>query len=282
MCQIRETVTSKNNPLIMNIAKLEKKKYREERGLFIADGEKLFVEAVNFSASIEYVIVREDYFSEKKDFIISSLIRAEYENTVIVPVVQSVFEKISTEKSPQGIISVIKTIDFFQKHIKIYNNEKFFTEPRCTIMLCDLRDPGNMGAVLRSACAFDIDAVYVCDGCVDLFSPKTVRGSMGALFKAPIRLCYDAASQIRDIRKNGARVYAAALDRNASALDKLELTGDTSVCFVIGNEGNGLSQDIIDACDGTVFIPMAENTESLNASVASSVLMWELFKKKRK
>lgn len=282
MCQIKELITSKNNPLAVSLAKLQQKKYRDENGLFIVDGEKLFLEAVKFSADIEYVVVSEDYYKGKKDFVSGVLSDEKYEKTTLVPVSTGVFEKISSEKSPQGIITVVKTIDFFQKYIKIYNNDSFFNEPRTAIMLCDLRDPGNLGAVLRSACAFEIDAVYVTNGCTDLFSPKTVRGSMGALFKTPIRYGDNAKEQIREMRKCGVKVYAAALDRNAVSLDKLEMNGDESVCFVIGNEGSGLCDDIISECDKTVFIPMAPNTESLNASVASSVLMWELFKTKLK
>ena len=197
---------------------------------------------------------------------------------ILVP--QSVFEKITSEKSPQGIITVAKTIDFLKKYTTIYNNEKFFTEPRASVMLCDIRDPGNLGTVLRCASAFELDAVYITDGCTDLFSPKAVRGSMGALFKTPICIESDAVSHIKKLRESGVKVYAAALDRSAISLDELEIESDQSVCFVIGNEGHGLGEDIISECDRSVFIPMAANTESLNASVASSVLMWELYKRK--
>lgn len=275
-------LTSKSNPLAVQLAKLSQKKYRDEQGLFLLDGEKLFCEAVAFGASIEYVILTQDYFAQRAEYIKEKLACAGYEDMRLTIVSDAVFEKITTEKSPQGIITVAKTIDFFEKYTKIYNNEKFYSEPRSTVMLCELRDPGNLGTVLRSACAFETDAVYITNGCTDIFSPKVVRGSMGALFKAPIRNGCDALTQISELRALGVRVYAAALDRDAICLDRLELAQDDSVCFVIGNEGHGLSREVIDECDGSVFIPMAQNTESLNASTASSILMWELYKRKRK
>ena len=278
----KEIITSKNNPLVMRLTKLQSKKYRNLEGLFMLDGEKLFKEAVSFGADIEYVILSEGYYSEKADLVADAIKSIGFEDSCIILVADSVFEKITSEKSPQGIITVAKTIDFFEKYNKIYNNEKFFAKRRSCVMLCDLRDPGNLGGALRSACAFEIDAVYVTEGCTDIFSPKTVRGSMGALFKAPIRCGCDAVTQVREMRECGVKVYAAALDRNAVSLDKLEIADSDSVCFVIGNEGHGLDISVIDECDGTVFIPMAENTESLNATTASSILMWELFKRKRK
>ncbi len=281
----KEIILSKNNPTVVRLAKLKSKKHREDQGLFMLDGEKLFCEAAEYGAEIEFVLLSEDFLSERAEFaeyVTSSLEKIKSDNTRVLVLEKNVFEKITSEKSPQGIITVVKTIDFFEKYNTIYNNESFYQKPRAVIMLCDVRDPGNLGTVLRSACAFDIDAVVIDRGCCDLFSPKVVRGSMGALFKAPIKLVDNALREIEDMRAFGVHVYAAALDREAVGLDKLEIDNNESVCFVIGNEGSGLEKSVIDACERSVFIPMAENTESLNASIASSVLMWELFKRKRK
>ena len=282
----KELITSKNNPTVVRLSKLGTKKYRELEGLFVCDGEKLFSEAVNSNLDIEYVVLNKSYAEEKNGANIrrikEELECGGYADVTLLTLADDVFEKITSEKSPQGVITVAKTIDFFKKYNKIYNNEKFFESSRNLIMLSELQDPGNLGTVLRCAAAFELDALYVCKGCVDLFSPKTVRGAMGALFKQPVKLADNAVDEIRALRASGVKVYAAALDRNATELDKLELSNNDSVCFVIGNEGNGLSEDVINECDGTVFIPMSENTESLNASMASALFMWELFKNKRK
>ena len=281
----KEIILSKNNPTIVRLAKLSSKKHREQEGLFMLDGEKLFSEAVEYGTKIEYVLLSSELTEQKAefvDYVEKALERTKNSDARILILDKSLFEKVTSEKSPQGIITVAKTIDFSRKYNTIYNNEKFFQKKRSVIMLCDVRDPGNIGTVLRSACAFDIDAVLIDKGCCDLFSPKVVRGSMGALFKTPIKLVDDVVCEIEDMRKYKVCVCAAALDRNALSLDKFELDKNESVCFVIGNEGSGLDKRVIDACEKSVFIPMAENTESLNASVASSVLMWELFKSKRK
>ncbi len=279
----KEIITSKNNPTVVRLSKLGSKKYRELEGLFTADGEKLFFEALGSGLDVKYVVMSRTYAqSAGADKIRQALERANYTDVTLLTLADDVFEKITAEKSPQGIITVAKTIDFSEKYNKIYNNEKFFTSPRNLVMLSDIQDPGNLGTVLRCAAAFELDALLVCKGCVDLFSPKTVRGAMGALFKQPVKTAESAVEEIRALRASGVKVYAAALDRNATELDRLKLSPDESVCFVIGNEGNGLGQEVIDECDGTVFIPMSANTESLNASVASAVFMWELFKNRRK
>ncbi len=277
---VKDIIRSKNNPLVIRLSKLQSKKNREEDRLFILDGEKLFSEAIAFGAQIEYVVVSESFEAQRPGFAQASLESNGYGDTGLIIVSESVFEKISSEKSPQGIITVAKTIDFFEKYTTIYNNERFFSKPRAAVMLSDIQDPGNLGTVLRSASAFEMDAVYVADGCVDLFSPKTVRGSMGALFKTPICTGFNALDKIKELRESGVLVYAAALERDAISLDRLELDSDKSVCFVIGNEGHGLNADVISACDSSVFIPMAENTESLNAATASALLMWELYRRK--
>lgn len=275
-----EILSSKNNPLIVRLTKLKEKKYREREGLFMLDGEKLFFEALEFGAEIEYIVLSETYYNKSEKIVSDALESFGHGDARVILVADPVFEKITDEKSPQGIITVAKTIDFFEKYNTIYNNEKFFAEPRALVMLCDIRDPGNLGTVLRCASAFELDTVCITKGCTDLFSPKAVRGSMGALFKAPIRMENDAIASIRALKQSGVKVYAAALDRTAVSLDELEMESDQSVCFVIGNEGHGLGDDIISECDKSVFIPMAPDTESLNASVASSVLMWELYKRK--
>ncbi len=280
----KDIITSRQNPTVVRLSKLPDKKYRKSEGMFCVDGEKLFCEAVNAGLDIRYVVLSKSY-SEKHgtESVTERLNGLPNAEITVLTVDDGVFEKLTEEKSPEGIITVAKTIDFSEKYNKIYNNESFFQEKRNTIMLCDMQNPGNLGTVLRCAAAFEIDAVYVNTGCADLFSPKTVRGAMGALFKTPVRMIDDVKGQIADMKRCGVRVYSAALDRDAAELDKLsegERLG--SVCFVIGNEGRGLSEDIVAATDRAVFIPMCTNTESLNASIASAILMWELYKDKRK
>ena len=149
---------------------------------------------------------------------------------------------------------------------------------KSVLMLESVRDVGNMGTILRSAKAFGIDALIISSDCADLYNPKTIRAAMGALFTQRVVVVDDIANTVLSLRESGARVFAAALDRNAKKLGSFPLQkGDV---ILIGNEGHGLSNEAIAACDECVYIPMENGSESLNASIAASVCMWELYKTK--
>ena len=143
------------------------------------------------------------------------------------------------------------------------------------ILLCEsLRDPGNVGTVVRTAFAFGIDWLIFSRDCADLYNPKTLRGAMGTMFSQKILRTDDLPAAVSLLQSKGRRVYAAALDRHARQLGSFAFApGD---CVVIGNEGHGLSREMLEVCCEKVYIPMAGNAESLNASVAASVLMWEM------
>jgi TrmH family RNA methyltransferase len=144
------------------------------------------------------------------------------------------------------------------------------------LMLESVRDVGNIGTIIRSARAFGIDLLVISTDCADLYNPKTIRASMGALFTQRIVVLESISSAAFALRSNGSRVYAAALVRDAKKLGEIELKmGDA---ILIGNEGHGLSQESVNACDECVYIPMEAGSESLNASIAASICMWELYK----
>ena len=142
-------------------------------------------------------------------------------------------------------------------------------------MLSSLQDPGNIGAVLRSALAFGCDGLILSDDCPDLYSPKVLRAAMGGVFRQPVLVSRDLPELIRSMREKGIDTLAAALDRSAMTSDEARLDRD-GVAVVIGNEGSGLSTEMIEACGKTVFIPISARSESLNASVAASIFLWEM------
>ena len=190
-----------------------------------------------------------------------------------------VFEKISEEKSPEGVISVAKYIDKLQKTVTIYNSENFSpTDKERIVLLESVRDPSNVGAIIRSAAALGVDRLIMSADCADIYHPKAVRASMGTLFNQRIDRVSDLAETIAQMRQSGRRVFAAALDERAMLLGKFEILAGDAV--VIGNEGHGLSREVIDACSNSVIIPMSERAESFNAAVAASILMWEFAKGK--
>lgn len=268
-----DIISSRNNPLVIKVSKLDDKKYRDSEGLFRFDGIKLFFEAIECRLPLEYVLLRQSSAEE----ILSELEkRFDGKETLVsgrlIRLSDSAFAKISNEKSPEGIICVSKHLDNFHNFGKINKNEDFLLEGKL-LLLESVRDPGNLGTIMRSAAAFGYSALILSSDCADVYNSKTLRASMGAAFRVKTIKVESIAETVKELRYLDRRVFAAALDDKASRLGEIELL--STDCFLIGNEGHGLTIDAVSECNGSVFIPMCENTESLNASVAASVCMWE-------
>ena len=268
-----EIITARANPTVKWASSLAEKKGRADAKSFIAEGEKLTFEAIKSKLPVTHVLVEEG----KKDKIIGRLKEALsekiYENTEIIFLSESAFSKISTEKAPQGVISIIKYLDFFFNMDIIYKEEFFLDTDERALALCSVRDPGNLGSVIRSAVAFGVDHLVLSADCADVYNSKTVRSAMGSLFKVKITYVKDFANFISVARSCGRRVFAAELTDNAVSLSALELRA--SDVLIIGNEGHGIPSDVSASCDKSVYIPISDKTESLNASVAAAVFMWE-------
>ena len=265
-------ISSKSNQLIVKIAKLKDKKYRKSEGLFRFDGIKLFLEAVQNNVPIRYVFI-----SESADEKIKSTVENSDIDASIFAVSDEVFTKLTDEQAPEGIVSVCEELENIQRAKDIISlADELKNEP--VLMLESIRDTGNMGTILRSAKAFGISALVISSDCADLYNSKTVRAAMGALFTQRVIVVDNIAESVSAFRQSGSRVFAAALVRDAKKLGSFELQrGDI---ILIGNEGHGLSEKTVEACDECVYIPMESGSESLNASIAASVCMWELYKTK--
>lgn len=268
-----EIITSRNNPKVKWAASLSSKKGRDAERAFIAEGEKLTLEALRAHLPVTNIFITE---SKKRNLIekLSGYISdGFYENTEITVLSDSAFLKISTEKAPQGIISVIKYLDFFRDIGIIYKEEFSLEADERIIILSSVRDPGNIGAVIRSAVAFGVDHIFITADSADIYNPKTVRSAMGSLFRVKITVVGDVISLINALKSIGRRVFAAELKDGALSLGEVGLLPTDSV--IIGNEGHGISPEISSVCSGSVYIPISKKTESLNASVAAAVFMWE-------
>ena len=274
-----DVITSRQNPLVLYVCKLADKKHRQKEKKFRLDGIKLFAEAVSSGVEIECALIaegtKEKIFSRLGDF----LTDATANGCEIKIASDGVFEKISEEKSPEGIICIAKYIDKFHKIATIDKEEKLFeralAENSSFFALESVRDPGNLGTIIRSAVAFGVDYVLMSSDCADIYNPKTIRAAMGTLFKQKIIITDDMERSINLLSINGRKVYAAALSKDAKLLGKCELS--SLDCIVVGNEGHGLSEKTIAACDAKILIPMTAGAESLNAAIASSVCLWEQF-----
>lgn len=263
-----EIITSKSNPTVMRVRSLTEKKYRDEYGLFRTDGVKLAAELFSHGIVPELVLFKES--SKEK---ILSRIGEKFPDCDAVVLSDAVFDRVSEEKSPEGIICEVKHLDNHGKIATINEDTLFFHVNERIILLESVRDPGNLGTVIRSAAALGANSIIISSDCADIYNPKTVRASMGAIFGINVLTTEDLARTVTELRKAGRKVFAAALDRQAMALDRVRLEeGD---CFVVGNEGHGLSQAVLDVCDAKVFIPISVGAESLNAAIAASILLWE-------
>jgi len=187
-------------------------------------------------------------------------------------VTEDIAKKISETQTPQGVFALIAMLDNKPNTAKIFNNG-------CFAILNSLQDPGNIGTIIRTAAAFGIDGLFLSNDCPDIYSPKILRSTMGGVFKQPVFIAESITALISEMRRAGITVYAANLDKKSLKLGSVSFGAGTAV--VIGNEGNGLPQSIIDACDKSVIIPMQGSTESLNAATAAAVLMWEMTKYKQ-
>ena len=255
------TISSRNNRLIVDTVKLRDKKYRDECSLFFFEGKKLLHEAVSQGVNIVRI-----FLTPQNAHIASSL----PESVEKFLVTDEVYAKLTEEKSPEGIFSVAKHLDSLHIFATIYNGSSY---ERC-LAAVSLRDPGNLGTLMRTSAALGLDCLLISADCADIYNSKTVRASMGAIFRLRTVRSTDICSTLSALTQRGIVPMAACLSDNASTLGLSALPDN--VCFVVGNEGHGLDQKVIDSCSGgQIIIPMEEGAESLNVSVAASILLWE-------
>ncbi len=264
----REIIISRQNPTVVKLAALLDKKERKKSRLFRVDGYKLFKEAVECGAEIELIALS----SDKADKYMSDAEKCGAKTVFLSP---EVFSKITEEKSPDGIIAVVKYLDKIHKTLKNDDISALAASGKRIMAFESMRDPGNLGTVIRSASAFGVDTLILSADCADIYNPKTLRGAMGAIFSREILICEDMPSSLARLSVKGRRVLAAILDNDAVAIDKVALTERDII--LIGNEGHGLSRAAVEASDISVIIPInvGRGVESLNAATAASVFMWE-------
>ena len=264
----KEIITSRQNPTVVKLCALLDKKERRKSRLFRIDGHKLFSEAIECGAEIELVALSAD----KADRFKPLTARSGAKTILLSP---EVFSKITDEKAPDGIIAVVKYIDGLHKVLSASDIPAIAASDRRIMAFESLRDPGNLGTVIRSASAFGVDTLILSDDCADIYNPKTLRGAMGAIFSREILICKDFPAALSRFSCEGRRVLAATLDTESIPVGKAALTERDIV--LIGNEGHGLSKSAVDVSDLSVILPIntGHGVESLNAATAASVFMWE-------
>lgn len=253
-------ISSTSNKKIKDVIQLTKKaSLRKERGLFVVEGIKMFGELAP-----EDIV--EAYVSESFMRLCPTEIKVRLKTTDHETVTDTVYEYMSDTKTPQGIMAVVK-----MKHYDKLEGDAF-------IILDRLQDPGNLGTIFRTAEAAGISGILMNEETVDIYNPKVVRSTMGAIFRVPFKYVKDLPEAIDELKHNGIRVYAAHLE-GSNDYDKVDYKYPTA--FIIGNESAGISDEIAKCADELIKIPMKGSVESLNASVAGSILMFELSRQRR-
>ncbi|MBQ3497598.1 MAG: RNA methyltransferase [Clostridia bacterium] len=257
-------ITAKANEKIKAAVRLrDSAKARREEGLFFLEGARLCADA---SANVD--IVRFFYTAKaaEKYFDEVSLLRQKAAESGEVS--EDIAAKLSDTFSPQGIFCVCKTLD--KKHYidKIYSNAKI-------IALENIQDPSNLGAIARTAEALGIGGAVLC-GCCDIYNPKAQRAAMGSLLRLPIVTVDSMSEAMKDFESKGYVTLSSTPSESACDITKTDI-GSKTVC-VIGNEGNGVTQVTAESCMYRVRVPMKGRAESLNASMAAAIIMWELMR----
>lgn len=268
-----QIITSRANPTVKWLASLSEKKGREKAKCFIAEGEKLAIEAGETGLPVSHLVVAEGKMERLIPLLREAFSAQQYEQLPLIVLSDEVFSKASTEMAPQGVICVIKYLDFFERMDIIYKEDFCFNTDERIMVLASVRDPSNIGAVIRSAVAFGVDRIVMSSDCADVYNPKVIRAAMGSIFKVKITIVLSLADFVRVFRECGRRIFAAELTDNALPLSAVSLSRSDAV--IIGNEGHGIPTEVSALCNASVYIPISSKTESLNASVAASVFMWE-------
>lgn len=253
-------IESKNNQQIRNIMKLKKQaKERRKQKVFLVEGIRMFREAPKDKVDKAYVT--EKFYEEHEEL---------FEGIRFELVSESVFKEMSDTVTPQGVLAIVKQPTWTLDQMLGQKG------PHCFIVLENIQDPGNLGTILRTGEGVGIDGVIMSKDTVDIYNPKVIRSTMGSIYRVPFVYVDDMADMMQQLKEHGVTTYAARLD--GSNIYKEDLR--TSCAFLIGNEGNGLTEELSSLTQSYIKIPMHGQVESLNAAIASTVLMYETMRQR--
>lgn len=259
-----QVITSKDNEIIKNIRKLKEKKYRDMNHEFIVEGIKLIKEAVAEEAKIKLIVVCEECL---KDGCLDQKLLYEIAKYDCIYVNQKVFSVLTDVQNPQGLLAVIEKQD---------KEENINYKEDVIVVLDGIQDPGNLGTILRTIDSVGLKQVIVSSKTADAYNPKVVRSTMGAIFRVNIIESENLLETLKNAKKHKYKIMATSLETNNSIYD----VDYHKKVLVIGNEANGVSKEVLDYADEKIRIPMLGKTESLNASVATAVILYEYVRKK--
>ena len=248
-------ITSRDNRIVKLCEQLAARKYRDRLGLYLIEGENLLEEAVREGAAVETVLIRKGYTGlppgmEEKTFVLE----------------EGLFRKLALTDTSQGVLALVRKPEVSRAALMEKGAAGNF------VVLDRLQDPGNIGTILRTADAAGYELAIVLKGTADVFSPKAARAATGSLFRMPV-VFMDSVDELMEFtRATGKKLVATCFDTDRYYYDE---NLKENIALIIGNEGNGISRELIEGSDLKIKIPMHGNIESLNASVAAGILMYE-------
>ena len=258
-------ITAKDNDKVKYTKSLLKSKNRNKESKFIIEGYRILTLAIECNAKIDYVFINEDF--EKKTEHVEFLEILKSKNINTYKTTNKIFNELVDTESTQGILAVVK---FNQRSIE----ENLKDEHRFVLILDRIQDPGNMGTIIRTADAAGVDAIIALKGCVDIYNPKVIRSTMGSIFDMNI-IHATQEEAVRLLKLKNFDIVSSYLNTN-NYYDKVEYNYKTAL--VIGNEANGINDELVSKSDVLVKIPIYGKAESLNAAISSAILMYEIKK----
>lgn len=289
-----DIITSNKNQKIKDLQKLNKDNgFRRKKGVFVVEGIRMFVELP--VDRVKQVVLSESAWNRYKTELVNMGFNTADENLLVVK--DYIYDGISQTKSPQGLMAVVKCMDYTMKDflavhaateaqedvgicdkVGVQRNmtARGITEPPVYLVLESIQDPGNLGTIIRSSEAAGVAGILIGGMSCDPYSPKVVRSTMGAIFRVPFVISENLLEDIDMLKKNGVSIYGAHLDGAPLYEENL----NKPVAFLIGNEGNGLTDGVVATADNLIKIPMQGQVESLNAAISATLLAYEAYRQR--
>ena len=265
-------ITSTNNQQLKQVSALLKKaKERKEKKAFVVEGPRMVVEAPTESLKAVYVAESFEKNPENQALLKELEKKCQNAGAVFETVADAVFKNVSDTQTPQGIMAVVAMPE--------YSFEQLLDGDKTHLLILEgIQDPGNLGTMLRTGEGAGITGVIMNKTTVDLFNPKTIRSTMGSIYRMPYYVTEDLSQTLKDLQQRNVSLYAAHL-KGEHYYTEEDYTGACG--FLIGNEGNGLSDEIANQADTYIKIPMEGQVESLNAAISATLLMYEANRQRR-
>ena len=255
-------ISSSQNPAVKAVKSLKNRRDREEKGLYYVEGLRIVEEALKERADIAEIAVSEEFAADLRNTGILSQIEALKLKTYLLP--QKLFKEITDTETPQGILAIMR--------IRRHELKRDLDKNGLYLILDSIRDPGNLGTMIRTADAAGFSGVILSKGCVDPYNPKVLRSTMGSVFHMPVYQASDITETVKYLKENGISLYVTHLEGKASIF---QANMGSGAAIVIGSEAEGVGEDLKSLADLLVRIPMPGRAESLNASVAAGIMMYE-------